>query len=185
MDELVQAALRKWPNVPDCHGWLALDGRGDWYLRDDQAQSAGAFQDRMAWPAAKGSRLEHAGLLAFIGRNYGCDTQGRCFFQNGPQRVFVELETTPWIWRIAPQGVVYAHTGVPAAVQEAWLDEEGALYCLTDVGFGRVHTSDMWSAAQLLEQQQWPLREGVRSGFAERFGFVLSPQRQHAQKKAR
>ena len=25
MDELVIAALKKWPNVPACHGWLALD----------------------------------------------------------------------------------------------------------------------------------------------------------------
>ena len=28
MDALVEAALKKWPNVPHCHGWLALDARG-------------------------------------------------------------------------------------------------------------------------------------------------------------
>ena len=27
MDEIVKAALKKWPNVPDCRGWLALDAR--------------------------------------------------------------------------------------------------------------------------------------------------------------
>ena len=25
MDDIVQAALKKWPNVPHCHGWLALE----------------------------------------------------------------------------------------------------------------------------------------------------------------
>ena len=30
MDDIVKAALKKWPNVPHCYGWLALDARGDW-----------------------------------------------------------------------------------------------------------------------------------------------------------
>ena len=34
MDEIVKAALRKWPQVPHCYGWLALDARGDWYMRE-------------------------------------------------------------------------------------------------------------------------------------------------------
>ena len=33
VDEIVKAALKKWPNVPHCYGWLALDARGDG-LRD-------------------------------------------------------------------------------------------------------------------------------------------------------
>ena len=64
MDEIVRAAMAKWPTVPHCHGWLGLDARGDWYLRDDAVQAAGPF------PQAKGSRIEHAGLRAFIARNY-------------------------------------------------------------------------------------------------------------------
>jgi len=32
MDEIVDAALKKWPNVPHCYGWLGLDARGAWYL---------------------------------------------------------------------------------------------------------------------------------------------------------
>ena len=39
MDEMVKAALKKWPNVPACYGWLALDARGDWYKRDDRIQA--------------------------------------------------------------------------------------------------------------------------------------------------
>ena len=43
MDDIVRAALKKWPNVPACHGWLALDARGDWYMRDERVQAAGPF----------------------------------------------------------------------------------------------------------------------------------------------
>ena len=77
MDEIVKAALKKWPNVPACHGWLALDARGDWYMRDDRVQAAGPF------PRIKGSRIEHAKLIDFIARNYEHDAAGAWFFQNG------------------------------------------------------------------------------------------------------
>ena len=40
MDDIVKQALAKWPNVPDCYGWLGLDARGHWYLRDDAVQAA-------------------------------------------------------------------------------------------------------------------------------------------------
>ena len=40
MDDIVKAALVKWPNVPHCHGWLGLDARGQWFMRDDRCQRA-------------------------------------------------------------------------------------------------------------------------------------------------
>ena len=43
MDDIVKQAMAKWPNVPACYGWLALDARGQWWLRDAQAQACGAF----------------------------------------------------------------------------------------------------------------------------------------------
>ena len=95
MDEIVAAALKKWPNVPHCYAWLALDARGDWYMRDDRIQAAGPF------PRVKGSRIDHEKLREFIARNYACDDSGAWFFQNGPQRVYVELEAAPW-WRRVP-----------------------------------------------------------------------------------
>ena len=91
MDDIVKAALKKWPNVPHCHDWLALDARGDWYLRDEPTQAAGPF------PAVKGSRVLHDKLKEFIGRNYEHDEAGQWFFQNGPQRVYVWLEAAPWV----------------------------------------------------------------------------------------
>ena len=67
MDDIVKAALQKWPHVPHCYGWLALDARGDWYMRDDRIQHAGPF------PQVKGSRIDHDKLRAFIERNRGDD----------------------------------------------------------------------------------------------------------------
>lgn len=49
-----------------------------------------------------GQVIAHAILNDFIARNYACDEQGRYFFQNGPQRVFITLDATPWVVRITP-----------------------------------------------------------------------------------
>ncbi|HRI18452.1 MAG TPA: DUF2946 family protein, partial [Burkholderiaceae bacterium] len=133
MDDIVRAALKKWPNVPACYGWLALDARGDWYMRDDRVQAAGPF------PAVKGSRILHDKLREFIERNYLADAAGCWYFQNGPQRVYVELEAAPWVWRLAPTGAtarVLSHAGNTAQVESAWLDERGRLFLGTDLGLG-------------------------------------------------
>ena len=84
MDDIVKQAMAKWPNVPDCYGWLGLDARGNWCMRDDAVQACGAFASGL--PGAKGSVLRHDKLVAFIGRNYACNDRGEWFFQNGPQQ---------------------------------------------------------------------------------------------------
>jgi hypothetical protein len=172
MDPIVEAALRKWPNVPHCHGWLGLDARGDWYLRDERVQAAGEF------PHPKGSRIEHRALREFIGRNYGCDAQGGWHFQNGPQRVYVDLEAAPWVWRLhaARAGLqVGSHTGAPAAVRAAWLDESGRLFLDTDLGFGLVHSLDMAIAEQALDSGAWRCAELPFAQMPGRFGYRLRP----------
>lgn len=170
MDDIVKQALAKWPNVPDCYGWLGLDARGRWYLRDDATQAAGPFAQ------SKGQLLEHDKLIAFIARNYEADAQGRWFFQNGPQRVYVELEATPWIWRIQPDLSLQAHTGQVAEVREALVDEQGRLYLATDIGVGLVHTMDVPLAAEAVESGRWPLQEVLASDLPTRFGYMASPQ---------
>ena len=104
MDDIVRQAIAKWPNVPHCFGWLGLDMRGQWFLRDDHAQAQGPFAAarRGAAQSSKGALLQHDKLIGFIGRNYEADAAGQWFFQNGPQRVYVELEATPWVWRLTP-----------------------------------------------------------------------------------
>lgn len=182
MDEIVKAALKKWPNVPACRGWLALDARGDWYMRDERVQRAGPF------PQVKGSRILHEKLREFIHRNYAADAQGAWFFQNGPQRVYVELEAAPWVWRLAPREgaapAVTSHTGLPAQVDAVLLDEQGRLFLATDLGLGLVHTLDMGTAAEAVERGWWLPQEAVFAALPARYGYRLSPARDglsHAQ----
>lgn len=104
MDSSVIAALAKWPNVPAVFGWLRLDRRGNWLIR--------------------GERLHQPALTGFICRNYDRDEHGRFFFQNGPQRVYVSLDYTPWICRFE-QGNPHTHTGQPITAEEILLDDEG------------------------------------------------------------
>ncbi len=185
MDDIVKAALAKWPNVPHCHDWLGLDARGDWYMRDDRCQAAGPFCAEPGDTVApvKGSRLLHDKLIAFIGRNYLCDDEGQWFFQNGPQRVFVELESTPWIWRVQPGGEVLCHTGTPSgAVRQVLLDEQGRLYLVTERGLGLVHTADMIQAAERVESGEWEPIPVQSSELPQRGAYVRSPARRHKKK---
>ncbi|MFT4243802.1 MAG: DUF2946 family protein [Acidovorax sp.] len=171
MDDIVRQAIAKWPNVPHCYGWLGLDARGRWYLRDAAAQAGGPF------PQSKGSLLQHEKLIEFIGRNYEADAQGQWFFQNGPQRVYVELEAAPWVWRIQPDFAVLSHTGrTAAAVQECLLDEQGRLYLATPLGLGLVHTLDVALAAEAVQAGRWPQPDEVRADqLPARHGYATSP----------
>ncbi|MBD9395806.1 DUF2946 family protein [Acidovorax sp. ACV01] len=169
MDDIVKQALAKWPNVPNCYGWLGLDARGHWYLRDDQAQATGPF------PQSKGSLLQHEKLIEFIARNFEPDGQGQWFFQNGPQRVYVELEATPWVWRIQADFSVVSHTGSGAAVQDCLVDAQGRVYLTTAQGVGLVHTLDVPLVAEAVEAGRW-LPQAVRAeDLPGRYGFVMSP----------
>jgi hypothetical protein len=182
MDDIVKQAIAKWPNVPACVGWLGLDARGNWYMRDDGAQAAGQFISDAADPAqraaARGSRLLHDKLVDFIARNYESDTAGQWFFQNGPQRVFVELEITPLIWRVAerPGFAVTAHTGLAADVLACLLDEQGRVYLHTSAGFGLVHSLDMVHAAEAIEAGVWVPEAVLAHDLPTRFAYVCSPQ---------
>jgi hypothetical protein len=124
MDELVLRAMAKWPNVPSVYGWLRLDRRGNWLI--------------------KGEPISSPTIIAFIGRNYASDGEGRWYFQNGPQRVFVALDYTPFVYRAAglPEAPleIEDHTARAAGtVKGAWFDEAGALLLLTELGVGVVH----------------------------------------------
>ena len=69
MDEIVKQALKKWPNVPHCYDWLALDARGDWYMRDERIQRAGPFPGQgQPHPAREAARVHRAQLPARRGR---------------------------------------------------------------------------------------------------------------------
>jgi hypothetical protein len=172
MDDIVKAALAKWPHVPHCYGWLALAARGDWFMRDERTQAAGPF------PQVKGSRIEHDKLREFIHRNYAADERGAWFFQNGPQRVYVQLEAAPYVWRIqdAPGWPVRAHTGAQAQVLASYLCDEGRLFLHTDIGYGLVHSLDMGLAAAAIEAGVWAPQELPFTQMPARFGYQLKPE---------
>ena len=139
MDDIVKQAMAKWPNVPYCYGWLALDARGAWRMRDEAAQRAGT----------PGDRLTNAALVGFIARNYVADERGCWYFQNGPQRVYVNLETTPFIARTDPAQGLVLHTGQPlGAPDEAYLTDAGGIVLRAGQVVAQVDDRD---AAQLLQ----------------------------------
>ncbi len=120
--------MLKWPNVPSVYGWLRLDRRGNWLVKMPSAPGIAYRYERIRNPA----------LTDFIARNYARDGEGRYFFQNGPQRVFVTVEYTPYVYRLddAGQGFV-AHSGERVfGLNRMMLDENGAmlLECDPDVG---------------------------------------------------
>jgi len=196
MDEIVKQAMAKWPKVPHCYGWLALDARGGWRMRDERAQALKLPGDRIMNPA----------LLAFINRNYTCDGKGRWYFQNGPQRVYVNLEATPYIARTDPQHGFVLHTGEPASgIDAAWLTDAGQLllksgekiallddrdlaHCLPRLKLGNIAASDEAILAWLSDPEQsgmltldhenksLRLQFIARDAIAARFGFEPAPQ---------
>ena len=178
MDDLVRQAMAKWPNVPDCYGWLGLDSRGQWHMRDDRVQALGTFQSGV--PGAKGSVLRHEKLIDFIQRNYEADELGRWYFQNGPQRVFVELEAAPWVWRLDADHVPVAHNGQRTTVLACLMDQQGRVYLETPLGLGLVHTLDVGLVAEALEAGAWTLQDCDAQDLPQRYGFVISPQEQGA-----
>lgn len=134
MDDLVKQALAKWPNVPHCYGWLGLDARGHWRMRDQHAQ-----QQQLP-----GDKIAHDALLGFINRNYDHDERGCWFFQNGPQRVYVNLEATPYIARSDPRHGFVLQTGAPLAqIEQAYLCDNGALILRQGEVVAQVDDRDM------------------------------------------
>jgi hypothetical protein len=130
MDDIVKQGMAKWPNVPSVFGWLALDRRGHWLI--------------------KGERIANSIVADFIGRNYEHDDLGRWFFQNGPQRVFISLDYTPFVYRLlgdanpgAPQRIE-THTGRPVTeVSGAWIDDAGVVLIESGHGVGLVDDRDL------------------------------------------
>jgi len=194
MDDIVKQAMAKWPNVPHCYGWLALDARGGWRMRDEHAQQANL----------PGDRLNNAALLAFINRNYAADERGCWYFQNGPQRVYVNLETTPYVARTDPTLGLVVQTGEAlGSVEQAYMTTAGAL--IVQAG-GKVAQVDDRDVAQLLavmemngaavgdealmawlETGNGPLSVNINSvrvnvervasdSLGRRFGFIATPQ---------
>jgi hypothetical protein len=150
MDAVVAQAMAKWPNVPSVYGWLSLDRRGNWLI--------------------KGERIANAALRDFIARNYEADAEGRWYFQNGPQRVYVRLAYTPLVVHHEGDGLV-DHCGRPFPAERAYLDDEGSVLL---EGKGRIALLDDRDLARYADDPGalQPIRQ---ADVAARFGFKADP----------
>jgi hypothetical protein len=141
MDDWVLRALQRWPNVPALFGWLGLDRRGRWLVQ--------------------GETISHPRIVETINRNYAADAHGRWYFQNGPQRGYIQLASTPWILFVAEDRTsLVTHTGLLVEkVTNAYLDEEGSLVLSTEHGPGELIGSDLSWALERMTSKQRPLDE--------------------------
>ena len=193
MDDIVKKAMAKWPDVPHCYGWLALDARGAWRMRDERAQHLGLAGDKVIQQA----------LLGFINRNYAADERGCWYFQNGPQRVYLNLETTPFVARTDPAHGLVLHTGEPVtAIARAFMTGTGEIIIDAD---GKIAQVDDRDGAQMMAMMEadghavsdeevmgWlegaegelvlrfkgqpvTMQRVARDGLPEAFGFVRRP----------
>lgn len=164
MDEQVLRAMARWPDVPAVFGWLRLDRRGQWYLID---RGMPGFDESVH---GAGSVITSPPIIAFIERNYACDELGRWFWQNGPQRVFVDLDIAPWIIRVLGSGSgahLITHCGQPfGPLHSAGLNDEGDLLLRSAQGWGAVHDLDL--AALALEETADGLRLQVNEATGTR-----------------
>ena len=180
-DPLVIAAMARWPHVPAVHGWLRLDRRAQWYLID---RGQPGFDPAVH---GAGSLITSPPILAFIARNYGATPDGRWFWQNGPQRVFVDLDLAPRIIRVLGEGdrsALVDHTGqVFEPVTAAALSGAGDLWLKDSRGWGAVHDLDLAaleieaapeSALTLCWEGQTLRLESVEDPAAS-FGFERAP----------
>lgn len=150
MDEIVARSMAKWPDVPDVFGWLSLDRRGNWLIKNE--------------------KIGNRALREFIGRNYQPDARGCWFFQNGPQRVFVSLAYTPLVLHFEGSAL-FDHCGKPFQPAQAFVDDEGSVLMLGRPGLGLLDDRDL---ARYAEQAQG-LPEVACAAAPERFGYVAHP----------
>ena len=190
MDDIVKQAIAKWPNVPHCYGWLALDARGGWRMRDERAQ-------QLELP---GDKLNQPTLLGFINRNYAADERGCWYFQNGPQRVYLNLEATPFIARTDPlQGLLVQTGEALGTIDRACITEKGELIVASGGKVAKVDDRDMAQMMQAMQidgvpasdealmawmdggpeslmLEQVPVERIRQVAVPEEFGFVQVPQ---------
>ena len=150
MDEIVARSLAKWPNVPAVFGWLSLDRRGNWLI--------------------KGEKIANTALRDFIARNYEADEQGRWYFQNGPQRVFVSLAYAPLVVHYEGEEL-FDQCGRRFAPSQTFQDDEGSVLIADNRTVALLDDRDL---ARFAEEAS-TLKLVPRAEVPGRFGFMPDP----------
>ena len=147
MEDRMQRALARWPNVPALYGWLSLDRRGRW-----------RFQ---------GEIITRAQIIDTISANYLADEHGAWYFQNGPQRGYVQLEAAPLILRADSEDLC-THTGAAVTTPSStWLDEHGNLLMATEHGPAQLDDTEAeWLLANLKAGTASPDSEALEAALA-------------------
>jgi hypothetical protein len=123
MQPWVLKALQRWPNVPAVFGWLSLDRRGRWLIKDEF--------------------ITRPQIIETINANYGADEFGRWYFQNGPQRGYMRLAYAPFVVHVN-DGMLMTHTMQRIErMSDVYLDEEGSLLFVTEHGPGVLIDTDL------------------------------------------
>ncbi len=121
MDSFITAAMQKWPAVPHCYGWLSFDRRGEWRIKNQNAQQFKLLVEL----------IHHQGFKEYIEAHLAHDGKGNYFFQNGPQRVFIHFSYCPWVLRFYPleEGQWQIRTTFGEVIQPlaCLLDEHGQI----------------------------------------------------------
>lgn len=110
-------------------GFLFLTERGEWSLRE--------------------GKVVHPNLRGYLCRSYQYDPQSCAMVVFvGNQKIFVDLEYTPWIYRIQSHGSnfqILTHTERSVSLlKDIYMDEKGNLLFLTEYGIGKVHDQDLY-----------------------------------------
>jgi len=150
MDDIVLRSMAKWPDVPDVYGWLSLDRRGNWLIKNE--------------------KIGNRALREFISRNYQADARGCWYFQNGPQRVFVSLAYTPLVIRF-DGAMLVDHCGRPFLSEQAYVDEEGSVLMPGKPAIGLLDDRDLAGFADRAQG----LPSIARASVPGRYGFILHP----------
>jgi len=184
MDAMVLASLAKWPNVPAVFGWLRLDARGQWWLREERLNQAAIVSGRGALlkivlddgePAPAGAELELVGDPKgfFVARRGEAGWQWLPDIDPG----------TPRLALLDEGGRLFVEAGGELAVVD---DRE--LLALSDAmrrsADGQPPTAADWAAWQegglalqlRLPEGSLPLRPLAAADVSRRYGVVLSPQ---------
>lgn len=139
MEEWALRGMRRWPNVPALFGWLRLDRRGRWLIRN--------------------GLISRPQIIDTINTNYEADAHGRWFFQNGPQRGYVLLDYAPLVLHVRDDALC-THTGHRVGQpSRVLLDEHGDLTVVTEHGPGLLRDTDLPWALDRLHNDGRPIGE--------------------------
>jgi hypothetical protein len=115
--------MQRWPNVPALFGWLSLDRRGRWLIKDEF--------------------ITRPQIIEAINANYGADECGRWYFQNGPQRGYMRLAYAPFVLHVDGETLKTHTRRVVEHAAQVYLDEEGSLLFATEYGPGVLVDTDL------------------------------------------